>query len=231
MLLRRMITTLLFLLCSICFAESFSWQGALQDGSHISIDPHTNKVTRTVDGGATPLWDGVHRLDNGAVIIVRDGVVMKDMAIIEAQKEQNRDRLNAACMQLVKKVCGVHDECDAYPACDPARQLLAMEHEELNESGAVLETSTHCLEGLDNNQFFKACDKRQTEEKTICEKLQMRVCGEESQCSEREACAAAKQLVSMEQQDIHTVPDGFTYATAQCQDALASESKFFRSCE
>ena len=231
--LRRMITTLLLLLSGVCFAETFSWQGALQDGSRITIDPDTNKVTRTADGVSSPLWDGVHSLDNGAVIIVRNGVVIKDVAIIEAQREQERDRLNAACMQLVKKVCGAHNECEAYPACDPARQLLAMEREELNESwaGMVLETSTHCLEGLGNEVFFKPCNKRRAGDETACEKLRAKVCGEEDQCSGGEACSAARQLVAMEHQDRYSVPGGFTYATAQCRDALVEGADFFRSCE
>jgi hypothetical protein len=228
-----MITTLLLLLSTVSFAGDSSWQGALLDGGRISIDQSTNKVTRTEDGLSTPLWDGVHNLDNGAVIIVRDGIVVRDATIIEAQREQERDRLNAACMQLVKKVCGEHNECSAHSACDPARQLLAMEHEELNESwtGMVLETSTHCLEGLGNEDFFKPCMRRKAGVKTPCEKLQVKVCGGENQCAERESCNAARQLVSMEQQDRYSVPAGFTYATAQCRDVLTSEDDFFRGCE
>jgi hypothetical protein len=214
------------------FAGSHAWQGALLDGSQISIDPDTNKVTRMAEGNSSPLWDGVHSLDNGAVIIVRNGVVIKDVAIIEAQHEQERDRLNAACMQLVIKVCGEHNECSDRPGCDPARQLLAMEREELNESwaGMVLETSTHCLEGLGNEEFFKSCE-HSSGEKTPCEKLQLRVCGIENQCSERESCGAANQLVAMEKQDKFSVPGGFTYATAQCRDVLASDNGFFEMCE
>jgi hypothetical protein len=175
----------------------------------------------------------VHSLNNGAVIIVRNGVVIKDVAIIEAQHEQERDRLNAACMQLVRKVCGEHNECSSEPACDPARQLLAMEREELNESwaGMVLETSTHCLEGLGNEAFFTPCMKKKSGQKTVCEKLQIKVCGRNNQCAERESCNAAKQLVAMEKQDKFSVPGGFTYATAQCRDVIQSDKAFFTACE
>ncbi|MCG8098331.1 MAG: hypothetical protein JAZ05_04490 [Candidatus Thiodiazotropha taylori] len=222
----------LLFFASVGFADSHTWQGALQDGSQISIDPNTNKVTRTAEGISSPLWDGVHSLNNGAVIIVRNGVVIKDVAIIEAQREQERDRLNAACMQLVRKVCGEHNECSDQPACDPARQLLAMEREELNESwaGMVLESSTHCLEGLGNEEFFKSCE-RSSGEKTPCEKLQLKVCGNQNQCAERESCGAANQLVTMEKQDKFSVPGGFTYATAQCRDVLAKQNDFFELCE
>lgn len=223
----------LFILSTTSFADNASWNGALLDGSHIAIDPATNRVTRMVDGESTPLWDGVHNLDNGAVIIVRNGVVIKDVAIIEAQHEQERDKLNAACMQLVRKVCGEHNECSSQSSCDPARQLLAMEREELTESwaGMVLESSTHCLEGLGNETFFKPCLENDSGEKTLCEKLQTKVCGNHNQCAESEPCNAAKQLVSMEKQDKYTVPGGFTYATAQCRDVMASDDNFFKGCE
>lgn len=233
MLLRHIITLLLILPLT-AVADPSSWQGELQDGSHISIDTNTNKVTRSTDGETVPLWDGVHKLANGAVIIVRDGVVVKDSVIIDAQREQERDRLNAACMQLVKKVCGAHNECDAHPACDPARQLLSMERSELNGSwsGMILESSTQCLEALGNETFFKACHRRLPGHVTPCEKLRDKVCGTENQCSSREACDAAKQLISMEQQDMHSVPGGFTYASAQCRDVLAAEdSAYFSPCE
>jgi hypothetical protein len=232
MLLRRIIKVFLILPLAV-LADATSWQGKLQDGSHISIDSSTNKVTRSAEGEATPLWDGVHKLDNGAVIIVRDGVIVKDRVIIDAQREQERDRLNAACMQLVKKVCGMHNECDAHPACDPARQLLAMEQNELNSSwsGVILESSTHCLEALGNETFFNICDKRSSGQETSCEKLRNRVCGSDNQCTSREACDAANQLISMEQQDMYSVPGGFTYASAQCRDALAENSDYFSACE
>ncbi|MCG8117510.1 MAG: hypothetical protein N0E45_19430 [Candidatus Thiodiazotropha endolucinida] len=229
----RHIITVFCILPLAVIADTSSWQGQLQDGSHISIDSDTNKVSRTAGGETTPLWDGVHKLDNGAVIIVRDGVVVKDRVIIDAQREQERDRLNAACMQLVKKVCGMHNECDASPACDPARQLFAMERTELSSSwsGVILESSTQCLEALGNETFFQACDRRLSGHETPCEKLHDKVCGSDNQCASREACNAASQLISMEQQDMHSVPGGFTYASAQCRDALVDDSDYFSACE
>jgi hypothetical protein len=229
----RYIIRIVLLLPLTALAENPSWQGKLQDGSQISIDTNTNKVIRDTQGETSPLWDGVHKLDNGAVIIVRDGVVVKDQVVIEAQREQERDRLNAACMQLVKKVCGMHNECDSHPACDPARQLLEMEHDELNSSwsGVMLESSTHCLEALSNESYFQPCDRRLHGHETPCEKLRTKVCGSDDQCQTREACDAASQLISMEQQDMHSVPEGFTYASAQCRNALTDASGYFSACE
>jgi hypothetical protein len=228
-----MILTILIFLSLTCFAEPATWQGSLLDGSRIAIDSDTNKVTRTANGVSSPLWDGVHTLSNGTVITVREGIVVKDVAILEAQQKRVQERLNAACQRLVQKVCGKNNECGDDPACDPARQLMVLEQEELNEhaAGTVLESSSFCLEGLYNGDFFQACDKSSENTQTICKKLQIQVCGSDDQCLDREACHVVKQLVSMEQQDRFRVPSGFTYASAQCRDQLESGSEYFRVCE
>lgn len=230
----RMSLMLLLLMSITLLADEGSWQGSLQDGSQISIDPATNKATRTMDGETTPLWDGVHQLNNGAVIIVRDGLVVRDETIIEAQQAQERDRLNAACMQLVKKVCGPHNECQSHPACNPARQLLALERDELNGSwsGAVLESSTHCLEALGNEAFFQVCQVRKPGAlKTPCERLVGRVCGTDNRCGDSQGCNAAHQLVGMEQQDLFNAPTGSISPTSgQCRSILKDKSDFFQDC-
>ncbi|MEJ2591240.1 MAG: hypothetical protein P8178_07560 [Candidatus Thiodiazotropha sp.] len=231
----RLLSLLLVLVPLAAVADGGSWQGYLQDGSQVRIDPATNKAIRTMDGESTPLWDGVHQLNNGAVIIVRDGVVVRDENIIEAQQAQARDRLNAACMQLVKKVCGPHNECQSHPACDPARQMLALERDELNGSwsGSVLESSTHCLEALGNETYFQACAYRKpSSSPTPCERLVVHVCGEDNRCAGAQGCNAAHQLVGMEQQDIYNAPEGKVSSTSeQCSDLLSKETPFFQSCQ
>jgi hypothetical protein len=49
----------------------------LQDGRGIFINPQTQKTMRS-DVPDTSLWDGTHRLDDGSVIIIREGVVIND---------------------------------------------------------------------------------------------------------------------------------------------------------
>ncbi len=224
----------LFLLTSIpVMAEEWAWQGSLMDGSRITIDPSTNKAMRTQDGVSSPLWNGVHRLENGAVIIVRDGLVVRDETVIEAQREQASNRLNAACMQLVTKVCGPHNECDSSPGCDPARQLLAMERDELNSSwsGSTLESSTLCLEALGNEAYFARCTQRDDRSgTTACERLVARVCGDSGSCGETQGCEAARQLVSMEQQDLFDAPGRPSPTTAQCAEQLSQPGGLFQSC-
>ncbi len=226
---------LLLLLISItASAGEGAWQGSLQDGSSITIDPTTNKATRTLDGESTPLWSGVHRLNNGAVIIVRDGVVVRDETVIEAQQEQQRNHLNAACLQLVTKVCGPHNECDSGPACDPARQLLVMERDELSGSwsGATLESSTLCLEALGNENYFTPCTRRDiTADRSPCERLAARVCGEEGFCSAAQGCDAARQLIGMEQQDLFEFPGRPSNTSVQCRQMLREPTEVFAGCD
>jgi len=229
---RTLLITLLFLFLPVQ-ADETPWHGSLIDGSQITIDPHTNKATRTADGITTPLWDGVHQLSNGAVIIVRDGVVVKDAAIIREEKEQQKEELVEACGKLVRKVCGPRNECADQQACDPARQLLAMEREELRKGGdrGVPETARQCLEALSNEAFFQLCTARgATTPLSPCERLQRRVCGEHDQCANTEACDVAGQLVEMEVQDRYASPEGYTYATAQCEGVL-NNNDFFKACK
>jgi hypothetical protein len=224
---------MLLVLSLSVWADDASWQGALRDGSQITIDPVTNKVTRQWQGESRMLWDGVHQLENGAVIIIRDGVVVKDSVVLQAQQEQQRKELQEACMTLVRKVCGPRNECESHPACDPARQLLLMEDEELHGGswpGSRPESSRQCLEALSNETFFQACSERGAGMPlSSCEQLQRRVCGKDRACAGSEACSAAGQLVKMEREDRYAPPGGATQAGEQCR-GLLNDQGFFNSC-
>jgi hypothetical protein len=234
MLVFRGLALIFYLIQTLAVAGEPSWIGQLQDGSEIAIDPTTNKATRSWQGEESQLWDGVHRLNNGAVIIVRDGVVVKDMAVLNAMRHQEEQNLEAACMNLVKKVCGPRDECHDYPGCDPARQLLVMENEERLASweGGSQEISRQCMEALENDKFFSLCTKSETDTpKTACEDLKERVCGRRNQCGESEACNLANQLLVMEREDQYVqATSGKGYASEQCLD-VARDEKFFRTCK
>ena len=47
------------------------------------------------------------------------------------------------CEQLARHVCGMHDECATAEACNPARQLLAMEQQERKSSGQLFPHDLH----------------------------------------------------------------------------------------
>lgn len=215
-------------------AEDAPWSGALQDGSGISIDPDTNKVTRSWKGETSPLWDGVHHLDNGAVIIVRDGIVVKDMEILKVQQETEQKQLKEACMTLVRKVCGPRNECASHPACDPARQLLLMEDEERHSAWGDItpETSKNCLRSLYQEDFFQACTSRGAHEPlTTCEQLHQRVCGDHNQCERSDACVAAQQLIKMEREDndAFSSSGGGAFASEECKKKM-DDDVFFKAC-
>ena len=228
--------TLLVSLVFVCFtaqAEENAWQGHLRDGSEITIDPTTNKATREVDGESIQLWDGVHQLDNGAVIIVRDGIVVKDNAILQLQQQEERRQIEEACILLVRKVCGPRNECEDHPACDPARQLLKMEQDEVRTEwvDSVPESSQKCLEAQTNEAFFQPCTRRSAGMPlTPCEKLQQRVCGSDDKCKGSEACDAANQLLKMETEDRYASPSGISQSSDQCE-AVPPNDSFFKPCQ
>ena len=232
MLFYRALLISLLLISITSQAEEPSWQGALRDGSQIAIDPLTNKVTRSWQGEAGQLWDGVHQLDNGAVIIVRDGIVVKDMAVLNIQREQQRQQLEEACILLVRKVCGPRNECDSHPACDPAKQLQTMERKELRGWAYLVPESTRqCMQAMSNEGFFQACSKRSAGTPlSACEELQRRVCGAGNQSAESEACDAAGQLLKMEREDSYASPAGSSQSSAQCSGVLDDQG-FFHACK
>ena len=42
------------------------WQAERYGGGQITVDPDTNRATLNRNGVETPLWDGVHRLEDAA---------------------------------------------------------------------------------------------------------------------------------------------------------------------
>jgi hypothetical protein len=64
-----------------------------------------------------------------------------------------------------------------------------------------------------------------------CEKLVERVCGEGGACGSSDACAPARQLLQMEQQEraAQATPNRMTYASGQCQEA-DRDREFFATC-
>lgn len=139
-----------------CAGPVLAWTGTLPDGAQVQMDPDTRKATRLEGGTAVPLWDGVHRLDDGRVLIVRDGTVVPDASLPPPGEAQDApDALAGACARLVERVCGADNACANAPACAPARRLLSQEAAERAESG-LAPSAAQCREAL-GNAFFAAC--------------------------------------------------------------------------
>ncbi|MCB1869047.1 MAG: hypothetical protein KDI43_11075 [Gammaproteobacteria bacterium] len=218
-----------------------SWTKGLEDGGVVSVDPRTNKATIYTGKGTTQLWDGTHRLNDGSVIIVRDGIVTSGAGSVAplaaeaaADDESSAPLASSACVELVIKVCGFSGECRNEPGCSPARQLMQLEKDEAwqTQSKGPNETSAQCREALKNESFFARCSVMQPVEKpTACQQLVVSVCGNENQCSGEPACSPAQQLLAMETQErlASRSPDAPTYTSKKCEESLAN-SDFFVAC-
>ncbi|MEG7523316.1 MAG: hypothetical protein M3H12_09470 [Chromatiales bacterium] len=227
----RALFLLLFFLPFVLNASEKAWEGNLLGGGSVTIDPVTNKATRSSEGVTSQLWDGVHRLENGAVIIVRDGVVVRDVLLLESQRQQQMEEEREACTLLARKVCGRNDECRKHPACNPARQLLKLEQEEAQQQwdGRPSESSRLCLDALTNSDYFQTCTKHRTgAPSTPCEVLRQKVCGTRLQCAGTQSCDLANQLLLMELDERVSSSDILTYAGAQCREALGNADLFSR---
>jgi hypothetical protein len=151
------------------------WRAQLDRGGQVTVDPESNRATVTRDGVTTPLWDGVHRLQDGSVITVRSGQVVPNEDILRARDlpalPPDTDPAEAwvgqrivgesPCQRLVARVCGDHEQCQKSPACDPAHQLLDRELGERTASrtpDAMTYTSGQCMQADRDRQFFKTCD-------------------------------------------------------------------------
>ena len=79
--------SLALVVCGTVSAQVPSWQGRLQDGSRVEVDPRTNRPTvYNRQGVATQLWDGVHRLQDGSSITVRSGVMVPNTDVVQLRE-------------------------------------------------------------------------------------------------------------------------------------------------
>lgn len=151
------------------------WNVQLYDGTAVRVDPRTHKAWVDDAGGSRPLWDGVHRLDDGTVLRIQSGVMIPEKAYVEAQRgelgrvvpqqevtayEQRYTAVDPGCVDLVKKTCGADDACSKQQACDLARQLRQFQLDEWRESGFndwTSEAGTQCAEALRDETMFPRC--------------------------------------------------------------------------
>jgi hypothetical protein len=220
-------------------ASAGSWTGTLNDGSVIKVDPTTHRAMRYYNGGVAPLWNGTHQLEDGSVVIVRDGQAVPTqemMGVWGAGPGAEPVMRERYCNQLVRKVCGFHGECGAAQACVLANQLLHMEGEEQRReppsAGAhpKTEASAQCIDAL-SNPAFPVCPKAAPGDKeTVCKKLVKRVCGDGNECAASPACSPARQLLRMETEERleSADPDAKTPMGVECEKAMGNA--FFKPC-
>lgn len=227
------------MLILVCTAVT-GWEARLEDGTRIQVDPRTNRATAITEKGVkVPLWDGVHRLQDGSAIITHSGVVVPNVEIMkEAETLAGRESSPqgagvSPCVVLERKVCGLHDECEQARACRLGRQLLEFEQDGSPDEVLARNDPSRqkCFDALQDEVLFKPCEKAQLTPSAACQKLLEKTCGAKEQCAENEACGLAHQLVRMEREErlSNLDPDSAVRATRQCQDALLNE-ELFRPC-
>jgi len=248
------------------WSQAAGWSAPLVGGGEVRVDPRTNRATVLRNGVETQLWDGAHRLQDGSTLIIQSGQAVPNAAILGSrrlpdQPEQSRAEQwigvpiagYSPCERLVRRVCGLSQECSSAKACDPARQLLEMEQQERKANDSpnyMTHASGQCQEADQDKAFFISCGQepipgqanlspRQTGEDvgqrlpSACELLVDKVCGLQGDCSAQTACHAAQQLLQMAreisaEQGVGT-GSGENPTRHQCVEALSDED-FFKPC-
>jgi hypothetical protein len=219
--------------------DSGPWTRAGERGEVISIDPTTQRATVSgADGTNRPLWDGVHRLEDGRTLIMRAGVVVQDVDMSASKREPMRIEDDAEgvspCLALTRRVCGLKAECGSTHACGLAQQLLRFEEDERQERPDIEPQTVlrQCRDALSNPTSFPGCPANATlSEDSPCRSLLRRVCGKANECAEAPACRAARQLGEMEIEERLSAaqPELNPRAAGQCTQALLDKN-FFLPC-
>jgi|GEM_PF-348527 len=227
------------LVASIGPVHAASWTGTLQDGSVLKVDPNSHRAMRYYNGGVVPLWDGTHRLEDGSVVIVRDGLAVPTASMMDNRigEPGSEPSLRARyCDQLVRKVCGFHDECTRSQPCILVRQLLGMEREEQRRApiGAGprprTELGDKCQDALSNPAFPVCSASAPGPEQTACKHLVNKVCGDADQCVAGIACNPARQLLRMESAERLESADPQTRTATGSECEKAMDNAFFEPC-
>jgi len=216
-----------------------AWSRATQQGRAITIDPRTHRATVSgADGQDRPLWDGVHRLDDGRTLIIRSGVVVEDVDMSASRHapmviHEDADSVSP-CVALGRRVCGLNGECAEAAACGLARQLLRFEEEERRERPDIPPQTVlrQCRDALNNPATFPGCPANAAlSEDSPCRALLRRVCGKDNQCGGTPACKAATQLADMEIEERLSAaqPELNPRSAGQCTQALLDQD-FFVPC-
>ena len=212
-------------------AQAAGWSGTLVDGGRVTVDPQTNRATVHKGGMEAPLWDGIHRLDDGSYIEIRAGQALPNKQILRARRMPDMPEAEtigavisgySPCEKLVRRVCGVGQSCAGDASCNPARQLLDMEKQERAASpnpALMTYTSRQCLQAETDQVLFSTCAREAPPAEITrapkhqaaslqgprpapnCQMLVDKTCGEQNACAGDTGCDLAKQLLNMAREE------------------------------
>jgi hypothetical protein len=163
----------ILLLLPLATARAADAYFGTQNGGRVTVDPDTNRATITREGVAAPLWDGTHRMEDGSILIIRQGVVVPNEPVLEARERPEPEEEGwkvehiigySPCEKLVRRVCGRKDQCADTEGCNLAQQLLDMEEAERDDSSnrsLTTFTSGRCQRVEKDPGLFPDCKQDQ----------------------------------------------------------------------
>lgn len=217
-----------------------SWHGQLEGGPEIMVDPDTRRASGVINGERRPLWDGVHKLEDGSTVIVRDGIAVPTEPMYEQWRGQAEPEPVFArhyCKQLVRKTCGFDDACRSSAACLRARALFddavreRREPVDFERDAAPSATNDRCRDALEDPEFSACASLASETGDSRCQALVERTCGVDDACANSQACDAARQLQGLETQErlTNADPSALSQTGRQCLEAMSN--RFFEPCE
>ena len=217
-------------LSSLVVPRAEAWSGTMPDGSQLRVDPNTRRAVRDQSGAARAMWDGVHRMDDGSVVIIRDGTAVPTKQMMETWQggpEGKEPQPGAECERLVHRVCGPDDACGQAAPCLSARKLRD-DAARPGPGGAPDAGQQACAQALSDSAFPVCTEVDQGAKATDCARLVERVCGADGRCSKSSACDPARQLLGMESEERAGDPRAITSTGDQCRQGMANP--FFKPC-
>jgi hypothetical protein len=216
-----------------------TWHGDLQGGGSIHVDPQTHRAVQDYGGVQRPAWDGVHRLDDGSTVIIREGIAVPTEQMYRAWEQGGRPEPTFAeryCDQLVRKTCGFDNACRTSAACLRARSMLTDESREQRDQPIIAGThpqtpaTAQCRDALGNPEFTPCNSLEAAFGDSHCRALVQQACGDKDRCGGSQACDAARQLLSMETEErlINDNPAAVSATGRQCIEAMGNV--FFAPC-
>jgi hypothetical protein len=250
----------LFVLLVLCgpTAGLAGWETTLSNGQPIIVDPATNRaVIQSGVGQGRPLWDGVHRLQDGSTLTIRSGIAVPNAAsgrqpppapmlrgestpenaapASTSSRDGPRSMPDSVreghCDHLLLKTCGLNRTCRDTEACQLAAQLRSMQQRLLQPGlDNVGWAEGRCREALQDPAGFPACPREPALDKVACSALARHVCSGAVRCQRTELCRQANTLLGFEQSALERRADDELLLIRQRCSELLTRHAFFPPC-